>query len=244
MSASGQYQTAVIFTGSIYYSNNYGITWNATTYSGNWLFVAISASGQYQTAVIQNGGIYTSVLPINISSALTLNNDPGGYPQVLTSQGPNLPPFWTTPSGLSKWTNGPNNSIYYTLGFVGIGTTNPGSALDVTGNLNLSGSATATSFNATSDYRIKENIQLLGDSFNTNNLIPVTYVNKKTGIQDIGLIAHELQDIYPFLVRGEKDGSEMQSINYIGLIGILIKEIQDLKKEVATLSTLSTFKKG
>jgi hypothetical protein len=33
------------------------------------------------------------------------------------------------------------------------------------------------------------------------------------------------------LVTGEKDGEEYQSVNYIGLMGILIKEIQELKKE-------------
>jgi hypothetical protein len=38
--------------------------------------------------------------------------------------------------------------------------------------------------------------------------------------------------VYPFLVTGEKDGENLQSVNYNGIIGILIKEIQDLKKDV------------
>ena len=100
-----------------------------------------------------------------------------------------------------------------------------------------SGTCSAVTFNATSDYRIKENIQLLNDTYNIDNLKPSTYFNTKSGKQDIGLIAHELQEIYPELVTGEKDGKELQSINYIGLIPILIKEIQDLKKEIK-----STFK--
>jgi hypothetical protein len=49
------------------------------------------------------------------------------------------------------------------------------------------------------------------------------------------LIAHELQEYYPFLVEGEKDGEQTQSVNYIGLIGVLIKEIQELKKRVLDL---------
>ena len=93
-------------------------------------------------------------------------------------------------------------------------------------------SCSATTFNTTSDYRIKENIQLLNDTYNIDNLKPSTYFNTKLGKQDIGLIAHELQEIYPELVTGEKDGEELQSINYIGLIPILIKEIQDLKKKL------------
>jgi len=36
-------------------------------------------------------------------------------------------------------------------------------------------------------------------------------------------------------VSGEKDGEEMQSLNYIGLIGVLVKEIQELKKRVHIL---------
>jgi hypothetical protein len=33
-------------------------------------------------------------------------------------------------------------------------------------------------------------------------------------------------------VNWEKDGDVTQSLNYIGLIGILTKEIQELKKEI------------
>ena len=53
--------------------------------------------------------------------------------------------------------------------------------------------------------------------------------------KDFGLIAHELQEIYPFLVSGEKDGETHQSVNYIGLIALLIKEIQELKSRVKIL---------
>jgi hypothetical protein len=37
------------------------------------------------------------------------------------------------------------------------------------------------------------------------------------------------------LVNGEKDGEATQSLNYMGLIGILTKEIQELKKRVKEL---------
>jgi cell division protein FtsB len=36
-------------------------------------------------------------------------------------------------------------------------------------------------------------------------------------------------------VNGEKDGEEMQSINYIGFIPLLTKEIQQLRKEIQKL---------
>ena len=107
----------------------------------------------------------------------------------------------------------------------------------IPGSLSVTTTVTATSYNATSDYRIKENIKLLDDSFSVDNLKPVTYYNKNLKKQDIGFIAHEVQEEYPFLVTGEKDGEEMQKLNYTGLIGVLTKEIQDLKKRVQQLES-------
>ena len=114
--------------------------------------------------------------------------------------------------------------------------------LDLSGNLNVSGtgdftgSVKANDIILTSDYRIKDNVIPLDVVFTVDKLNPVTYTNTTTQKQDIGLIAHELQEQYPFLVNGIKDGEEMQSVNYIGLIGILIKEIQCLKKDVSLMS--------
>ena len=99
-----------------------------------------------------------------------------------------------------------------------------------TGSLSCKGSVTATSYNSTSDYRIKDNVIVLKETgYTIDGLRPVKYFNKQSQKDDIGIIAHELQEKYPCLVNGEKDGEEMQTVNYIGLIPILIKEIQDLK---------------
>ena len=132
-------------------------------------------------------------------------------------------------------------------GNVGIGIGPSSSyALDVSGSIYIGPSASAngiifqdgtkqTSAYTSSDYRIKQNIVPLNNTYSTDNLNPVTYHNIQLGKQDIGLIAHELQEVYPMLVNGEKDGECMQTINYVGLIPIIIKEIQDLKKKVQVL---------
>jgi hypothetical protein len=86
-----------------------------------------------------------------------------------------------------------------------------------------------------SDYRIKENVRSLDNTFRVDYLNPVTYINKQTKMQDIGLIAHELQEFYPELVSGVKDGPELQGINYSGLIPILINEVKNLKIYVSKL---------
>ena len=58
-----------------------------------------------------------------------------------------------------------------------------------------------------------------------------TLINKP----QYGLIAHELQEYYPDLVVGEKDGNEWQRVNYTGLIALLINEIKQLKRELTEL---------
>ena len=58
----------------------------------------------------------------------------------------------------------------------------------------------------------------------------------------MGFIAHEVQEYFSFLVTGEKDGEKYQSINYIGLISLLTKEIQNLKQKVTELEQLEDVK--
>ena len=77
----------------------------------------------------------------------------------------------------------------------------------------------------------------LDDTFTIDNLRPVTYTNTQSNKPDVGLIAHELQEEYPFMVTGKKDDETLQSVNYTALIGILIKEIQELKKTVSIMKT-------
>ena len=87
-----------------------------------------------------------------------------------------------------------------------------------------------TKLKTKSDYRLKTNVEDLQEVYNVDKLRPVMYnINSS---KEIGLIAHEIQEYYPFLVSGVKDGKEMQTVNYTGLIGVLIKEIQLLKSAV------------
>jgi hypothetical protein len=101
--------------------------------------------------------------------------------------------------------------------------------------ITTTGSISASTFNITSDYRIKENITELNDTYSIDNLRAVEYDNLLINKKSLGFIAHEVQEQYPFLVNGEKDGKENQSIHYQELIPILVKEIQDLKKRITIL---------
>ena len=93
----------------------------------------------------------------------------------------------------------------------------------------------APSFNATSDYRTKTNIEELDENITVSNLRPLVYL--KNDKKEIGLLAHELQEVYPFMVCGEKDGEQMQSVNYNNLIGVLINDVKRLTNENNTLKS-------
>lgn len=107
--------------------------------------------------------------------------------------------------------------------------------LSLNGNLSVGNTTSSVSFYATSDYRIKNNVEPLNNTFNVDKLKPVSYTNILLNKPDVGFLAHEVQEIFSFMVNGVKDGEQTQSINYNSIIGILVKEIQDLKKQVETL---------
>jgi hypothetical protein len=102
-------------------------------------------------------------------------------------------------------------------------------------NLNVAGTTKSSYFVSGSDYRIKTDVKPLDATFAIDMLNPVVYKNKLSGKQDTGFIAHEVQEIFPHLVNGIKDGEETQTLNYLGLIAILTREIQELKKRVQEL---------
>ena len=106
----------------------------------------------------------------------------------------------------------------------------------IAGDLTVSKTVKATTFNAQSDYRLKQNIKQINlDEYSVDKLNPVAYELKQGNQESFGFIAHELQEHFPCLVSGTKDGENMQSVNYIGLIAILTKEIQVLKQDNASL---------
>ena len=97
----------------------------------------------------------------------------------------------------------------------------------ITGDLSVSGNVTATSYTTTSDRRIKENIVNINETIDL--LKPRKYFNKLTDKEEFELIADEVLEIFPNLVNGQKDGDILQSVNYIQLIALLIKEVKELK---------------
>jgi hypothetical protein len=94
----------------------------------------------------------------------------------------------------------------------------------------------STQYVTSSDYRLKENIvPMTGALAKVSALKPVTYTWKEDGTSSQGFIAHELQEIVPEAVAGDKDalnedGSiKPQGIDTSFLVATLTAAIQELK---------------
>ena len=73
----------------------------------------------------------------------------------------------------------------------------------------ISVSTSATAYNTTSDYRLKENITpVQGAADIVKAMRPVTYTFKSDGSWHDGFLAHELQELHPRAVVGEKDAMQ------------------------------------
>ncbi len=144
-------------------------------------------------------------------------------------------------------------------GNTGIGTNTPGHKLHVNGNIHADGNITATgNIGAPSDARLKKNVQPLERAMDlVGQLEPKRYdfrFNEYPSMNlpvtpQIGLIAQEVEAVLPELVKQELQATnaegtamDIKSINYVGLIPILLKGMQEqqtvIEQQQAELSLL------
>jgi hypothetical protein len=117
------------------------------------------------------------------------------------------------------------------------------------GQIYIDAGANVTYYATSSDYRLKENVApMTGALAKVQQLNPVTYNWKKSGKESQGFIAHELQEVIPEAVIGEKDAVDKdgnimpQMIDTSFLVATLTAAIQeqqqiinDLKLRIETL---------
>ena len=209
-----------------------GITWGASEYV---VGCAVSKTGKYSLLLTSDRRVFYAV-----SNLVSFN--PGTYRQIGSTND-----LLGTPASIS-WACPEENviingtTITY-IRFIVLTTSDmyyysSNNFTDtqevINNNFKINGICYANNFYALSDYRIKTNVTpLLPNSI--DNLNPVYYNNVLTKRYDMGFIAHELQKEFPFLVFGEKDDDEYQSVNYIGIIALLVKELKDIKREMRDL---------
>lgn len=102
-------------------------------------------------------------------------------------------------------------------------------SLSVTGDITASGNITAYS-----DARLKSDVETISDALDlVCSMRGVRFTMNDE--RSIGVIAQELRQIAPELVREGADGDHLLSVAYGNITGILIEAIKELRDEVAEL---------
>ena len=105
------------------------------------------------------------------------------------------------------------------------------------GKIGIGGSSANVLFASSSDYRLKENqIPIVGALKKVAQLKPYTFnwiADPKIRVS--GFFAHEAQEVVPEAVDGEKDGKDMQSVDYSKFVPLLTAAVQELTARIEAL---------
>ena len=142
-------------------------------------------------------------------------------------------PYWDG----ATWVLNSSN-IFNNGGNVGIGTSTPSVKLEVNGRLKTNG------INELSDKRYKKNIEVLTEALaKVEKLRGVSYDWKTEEFPNknfeakhqIGLIAQELELVFPELVNTDVEG--YKSVDYSKLVAVLIEAVKEQQKEITDLQS-------
>ena len=229
------------------------VSWGTTNFTSGYQNVAGDTS-----AGVGTGGSATAMGKYNTASAdasMALNRGTMAINQATTSMG-----LGTIADNVGMVAVGVNNAAgigdtaeqyYYVDGqYTG---SNPGVAF-VVGNgdinsstgdagsnpsnafiVNYDGSATlAGDLTVNSDARLKSNIESLGNTVSKLSLIDGKSYTMKSNdqVEKIGLLAQEVQKAFPELVKQSGDEEGTLSVNYQGMIPVLINAIKEQQQQI------------
>jgi hypothetical protein len=226
---------------------------SAQTFINGWLSVgttSISAKIDTYGSIASNSGLSNASTRPAVSTGTMTNGEVRGYSvtspsaddgflRVSAGGGTNANTKsyidlsgYSTVSDMDKniviGTSGTERMRIDTSGNVGIGTASPSYLLDV------NGTARVTTLIETSALKYKTNIQPLEPQLSkVTQLEPVTFdwIDKPNPKTNIGLIADEVEKLYPEFVSKTEDG-EIEGIEYSKLTTVLIQSIKELKEIV------------
>jgi len=109
----------------------------------------------------------------------------------------------------------------------------------------ISISSTATAYNTSSDYRLKENVVSISDGITRLKTLKPSRFNFKTDASTTvdGFLAHEVSSIVPEAITGEKDAVDdkgeidPQQIDQSKLVPLLTAALQEAITKIETLET-------
>jgi Chaperone of endosialidase len=245
--------TAVTYTTSnisnLYVDNSYVVTGIATNISGN--TINYSGLSTFNTVQISSGiitatsGIVTyygdgsNLINIVKSVALQSRDSLVGFAiTTVNFTGAGVGTVTVPFSGIStviidgQFPAGSNSQVQYNAAGSFAGSAN--FTYDGASLVSISGTCQATNFNTTSDINFKENVSTFENALSVvSELRGVRFDWKETHHPSIGVIAQELEEVLPELVTG----SDPKTVNYNGIIGVLIEAIKELKTEIEDLKS-------
>ena len=193
-------------------------------------------SGSNMSLLSRSGGVYTKALIVDSSGNVGIG---------IAAVDSRVHLYKTVASGdVLKVQNATGSTGVAYIGFkYGTGTGTE------TGYIGTNG--TTTSYNTSSDYRLKEDVKPMVGALDTiAQLKPVTYKWKLDNSASQGFIAHELQEVVPDCVSGEKDavnedGSiKPQGIDTSFLVATLTAAIQEQQTIINDLKARITALEG
>ena len=93
----------------------------------------------------------------------------------------------------------------------------------------------APNFNATSDITLKENVSIIDNALDMiYNLEGISWNWKNNGKASLGVSAQNVETVAPELVNNSETH---KSVNYNGLIGILIEAVKEQGNQITELRT-------
>ena len=262
-----------IEVGNAYYQSSLGTYAYYNTGTAPTLYRQISGEHRWLTAPSGTAGnaiTFTQAMTLDTAGNLTVGNiklETGSGFGGINTVGATPLIFYTNSTEKARITSGGDLLVGTTakriderVVFVFNGTTASGLNLDdsaTTGTSNaqrfyrnavqvgtITTTTTATAYNTSSDYRLKDNQQpLTGSGAFIDALQPKTWDWATNGSKGVGFIAHEVQTVSPNSVVGEKDAVDvdgnpiMQAMEYgsAEFIANIVAELQSLRARVATL---------
>lgn len=194
----------------------------------HWGFGRETVSGDLVIKSIESGN-ETEVIRFNNNGAIGIGSNFGTTGQVLISNGSNTPTWETVNTSLLVFDDNLTSTQLYPI----FTSTTSGDVSDVSvSSTKLSftpstGELNATSFNSTSDARLKTNIENIEGALNIIEALDgKTFTYTQTGVNGAGFIAQEIQQVLPNAVS--EIGEGYLGVNYDSVIPYLVEAIKEL----------------
>lgn len=148
----------------------------------------------------------------------------------------------TTPAGVplksfvvGTMASGSNNGqfVINDLGATVSGAGDRRMTVENNGNVTFTGAVTAASYLQPSSSELKQDIATIEAPITALNSIRGVRFNwKASGKASLGLIAEEVQKIYPELVALDQTTGKITGVDYSGLIGVLIEAVKEQQRTI------------